>query len=395
MANKLAHEHKRMIISALVEGNSIRSIERMTGVHRDTICRLLVRVGTGLEAMMRERFTGLDLTDVQVDEIWTYVGKHQARIIHSGERVKPDHGDQWVFVALDAETKLVPCWVVGKRSGENAFKLVRDLTERIDGRFQLTTDKFAGYKSIRGLVAAHGIDYGTQQKSYSRTDPVFGGYAPPRVSRCTDEVVAGNPRPEAISTSYAERQNLTMRMHMRRFTRLTNGFSKSPEESTRCGVVALWLVQPRAGPRQPADDACRGRGGGRCRVDDGRPPGVGGALLDRLVVRVSLKQHSMQCCHTERHEGTWITMCRHVRVGSTMTTERVAPQPTLKGYNAWVFNRLLKATGKGKGPLAEWVIDQWVHANSRYLADEFDIKRAEYPAATVVSLDERRERSST
>ena len=189
MANKLSQDKKRTVISALVEGNSIRSIERMTGVHRDTICRLLVRVGDGCEAMMRERFTGLDLEDVQVDEIWTYVAKKQRTVIRSAERVNPEQGDQWVFVALDAGTKLVPCWLVGKRSGANAYRIVRELADRIDGPFQLTTDAFAGYKSALNTVVRRGIDYATQIKSYTATNPSFGRYSPPRVSRCTAEVV--------------------------------------------------------------------------------------------------------------------------------------------------------------------------------------------------------------
>src|SRR6266571_643809 len=138
--NVLSVEKKAGVISALVEGNSIRSIERMTGVHRDTIMRLVVRVGENCERLLDERMRKLSCRFVQADEIWTYVGKKEKRVGYGDNA--DEVGDQYVFVAMDSETKLIPCFRVGKRNAENAWYFVRDLQERLASRVQLTTDGF-------------------------------------------------------------------------------------------------------------------------------------------------------------------------------------------------------------------------------------------------------------
>jgi len=151
--NRLTTEKQIQIISALVEGNSIRSIERMTGVHRDTIMRLLVRVGSHCQEILDERMRGFHSRFLQADEIWTFVGKKEGRR-EGTEKLNPCLGDQYVFVALDAESKLVPSYLIGKRNGETAIRFMEDLRSRLEGngRIQLTTDGLRAYVDRRGTL---------------------------------------------------------------------------------------------------------------------------------------------------------------------------------------------------------------------------------------------------
>lgn len=226
--NVLKSEKKLAVVRALVEGVSIRSIERMTGVHRDTIMRLLVSVGDRCKQIMDEKVRDLHCRRLQVDELWTYCGKHQARLSFE-ERHAPDKGDQWVFIAIDADSKLVPHFEIGKRNMVTAYRLMDGLRTRLNGngRFQLTTDGFAPYVgAVERAWGADAPDFAQLVKLYGATAVGPARYSPPKILEAIPTVIWGNPDPGHISTSYVESQNLTVRMACRRFTRLTNAFSK-------------------------------------------------------------------------------------------------------------------------------------------------------------------------
>ncbi len=227
MANKLATEKKVTVISMLAEGSSIRSIERITGVNRNTIMSLAIRVGTACKAIMDEKMRNLPCKQIQVDEIWGFVGAKQKNANKAGA-----FGDVWTFIALDSDSKLIPSYIVGKRDSYHAKAFMSDLAERLTNRVQISSDSLATYRDATERAFGSEVDYGQVVKTYAVAalgNAAAIRYSPAEVVSIEKTVVSGMPQIDRISTSHIEKQNHTLRMHCRRLTRLTNAFSKKIE----------------------------------------------------------------------------------------------------------------------------------------------------------------------
>jgi IS1 family transposase len=238
--NQLSSEKRTQIVAALVEGCSIRSTVRMTGASKNTIAKLLVELGAACADYLNKSLVNLPCKRIQIDEIWSFVGAKQKNI--TPEMVaKRACGDAWTFVALDADTKLIVSWLVGSRDTAAATDFLRDVAARLSNRIQLTTDGHNMYlKAVADTLFEDGIDFAQLVKYYGNDPEGQKRYSPAQCMGTKREMVCGSPDPKHVSTSYIERQNLTMRMHMRRFTRLTNAFSKKWEN--HIAMVAVHVM---------------------------------------------------------------------------------------------------------------------------------------------------------
>jgi len=233
--NVLSQPKQAAILKALTEGSSIRSTARMVGVSKTTVLRLLVQVGELCAIYQDHKLRDLPCRRIEVDEIWAFVGAKQRNAKRRGD------GDVWTFTALDSDSKLMVSWFVGERTPENAHNLMHDLAKRLTQRAQITTDGHSMYPpAVEAAFGWQGADYSQLVKVYASERGAGQRYSPPVCIGAVKTPVMGRPNPAYISTSFVERQNLTLRMQNRRFTRLTNAFSKKVENHAH--AVALHFM---------------------------------------------------------------------------------------------------------------------------------------------------------
>lgn len=237
--NRLSTAKRTAVVAALVEGNSIRSTARMTQVSKPTILKLLAQLGHVCAEYHSTFVRDLCSKRIECDEIWQFCYAKQKNV-PEGKRGTFGYGDVWTWVAIDADTKLILSCRVGPRDAGTAYELMQDLAGRITNRVQLTTDGLRVYLNAVEDTFGANIDYAMLSKVYGSDPSAEKRYSPAKIVSMTSEVITGSPNPKHISTSYVERQNLTMRMSIRRFTRLTNAFSKKLEN--HAASVALHFM---------------------------------------------------------------------------------------------------------------------------------------------------------
>lgn len=237
---RISEEKAGLIAAMLCEGSSIRAIQRLVGVEQRTILRLLVDLGQGCEQLLSEVVKDVPVQHIQADEVFTYIWAHQ-RVVNQKKIDNPDAGDAYLYVGLDRETKMVLAWHLGRRNLWDAHDFMEKLSHATDGEFQLSTDGFNAYPNAVEYNLGHRVAYAQVIKEFKSA----GGdearrYAPPRLIGQEKRVVSGEPKEEMISTSHVERFNWTLRTGLRRFVRLSNGFSRKKENLQ--AAIALFVV---------------------------------------------------------------------------------------------------------------------------------------------------------
>lgn len=237
--NKLDREARSRILHLLCEGNSIRAVTRLTGASKKAVSKLMVDAGQAAAWYQDRVFVNLTCKRIQVDEIWSFVYAKQKNV-PLAKKAPPNAGDVWTWTAIDADTKLIPSWFVGGRDSDAAMIFMDDLASRLANRVQLTSDGHKAYlEAVEGAFGAD-IDYAMLVKLYGQSSEGEKRYSPAECIGAVKHRIEGNPDPKYVSTSYAERSNLNIRMHTRRFTRLTNAFSKKVENHAH--AVALFAM---------------------------------------------------------------------------------------------------------------------------------------------------------
>jgi IS1 family transposase len=238
--NKLNRDRRVQILSLLCEGMSLRAVTRVTGASINTVTGLLVTAGKACSEYQDRAFRNLQCRRLQVDELWAFCYAKQKNV--ASATAAPDQaGDLWTWVAIDADTKLVPSWLVGARDGDAAKVFMTDLASRLANRVQLASDGHVAYlEAVYGAFRGTGIDYAQLVKIYGPAPEPAGRYSPAECVGAKKQRIAGKPDMKHVSTSYAERVNLTIRMHTRRLTRLTNAFTKKAENHAH--AIALHFM---------------------------------------------------------------------------------------------------------------------------------------------------------
>lgn len=238
--NKLPLKSRAQILSLLCEGTSMRAVSRLTDTSINTVAKLLADAGTFCAAFHDEKVRGVKAKRIQCDEIWSFTYA-KAKNVATAKAAPDGAGDTWTWTGIEADSKLIVSWLVGGRDGEHAISFMNDMRERLANRVQLTTDGHKAYlEAVEGAFGGD-IDYAVLHKIYGASpEAAKGKYSPAECIGTQKHRVEGDPDPKHVSTSYVERSNLTMRMHNRRFTRLTNAFSKKFESHVH--MVAIWTV---------------------------------------------------------------------------------------------------------------------------------------------------------